>query len=324
MLNPLIDNRLKTMKIQIMMFVIGFLIAIASFGQSEEIVVLKTETGEIEGTLTMPDAKSPVPVALIIAGSGPTDRNGNNPVMTNNSLKMLSAELALKGIASLRYDKRGIAASQKAGIKEADLRFEMYIKDAEDWIRLLSLNKNFSIVVVIGHSEGSLIGLVASQNQKVAKFISIAGAGQAADKIIREQLKAQPSFVLEQSTPILDELVKGNIVENVPQLLFSLFRPSVQPYMISWFRYDPQIEIAKLNKPILIVQGTTDIQVSVEDAKRLQTANSNSKLMLIEGMNHIFKNAEADRMKNFQTYSQPELPLHADLIQGIAQFMLSK
>lgn len=312
------------MKIQIMMFVIGFLIAIASFGQSEEIVVLKTETGEIEGTLTMPDAKSPVPVALIIAGSGPTDRNGNNPVMTNNSLKMLAAELALKGIASLRYDKRGIAASQKAGIKEVDLRFEMYIKDTEDWIRLLSLNKNFSDIVVLGHSEGSLIGLVASQNQKVAKFVSIAGAGQAADKIIREQLKAQPSFVLEQSTPILDELVKGNTVENVPQMLFSLFRPSVQPYMISWFRYDPQIEIAKLNKPILIVQGTTDIQVSVEDAKRLQTANSNSKLMLIEGMNHIFKNAEADRMKNFQTYSQPELPLHADLIQGIAQFIRSK
>lgn len=312
------------MKIQMIAFLIGILISMAVFGQTEEIVTLKTGTGEIEGTLTMPDEKLPVPVALIIAGSGPTDRNGNNPMMTNNSLKMLSIELSKKGIASLRYDKRGIAASQKSGAKEADLRFEMYINDAVDWVQLLKQNKNFSQVVVIGHSEGSLIGMVASQNEKVSKFISIAGAGQSADKIIREQLKAQPPFVLEQSSPILDELVKGNTVENVPQMLFSLFRPSVQPYMISWFKYDPQVEIAKLKKPILIVQGTTDIQVSVEDAKKLQAANLTSRMVILEGMNHVFKNAEADRMKNFQTYNQPELPLIPELIDAIGSFILGE
>jgi len=285
------------MKIQIIAFLIGFFIAKTIFGQSEEVVVLKTETGEIEGTLTMPDMKLPVPVALIIAGSGPTDRNGNNPMMTNNSLKMLSAELAKKGIASLRYDKRGIAASQKAGMKEADLRFEMYINDAIDWVKLLKQNKKFNQVVIIGHSEGSLIGMVASQNENVEKFVSIAGAGQSAGKIIREQLKAQPTFVLEQSSPILDELEKGNTVEDVPQMLFSLFRPSVQPYMISWFNYDPQIEIAKLQKPILIVQGTTDIQVSAEDARRLQAAKPSSKMVVVEGMNHIFKMLEENTYK---------------------------
>ena len=312
------------MKIQIIAFLIGFLIAKTIFGQSEGVIVLKTVTGEIEGTLTMPETKLPVPVALIIAGSGPTDRDGNNPMMTNNSLKMLSAELAKKGIATLRYDKRGIAKSQSAGLKEADLRFDMYINDAVDWVKLLQQNKNFNRVVVVGHSEGSLIGMVASQNENVAKFVSIAGAGQSAGKIIREQLKAQPPFVLEQSSPILDELEKGNTVENVPQMLFSLFRPSVQPYMISWFKYDPQIEIAKLNKPILIVQGTTDIQVSVEDAKRLQAVKPSSKMVVIEGMNHIFKNAEADRMKNYQTYSQPELPVNTELIETISNFILAK
>jgi alpha/beta superfamily hydrolase len=312
------------MKIQIIAFLIGFFIAKTIFGQSEEVIVLKTENGEIEGTLTIPDAKLPVPVALIIAGSGPTDRNGNNPMMTNNSLKMLSAELAKNGIASLRYDKRGIAASQKAGMKEADLRFEMYINDAIDWVQLLKKNEKINQIVVIGHSEGSLIGMVASQNENVGKFVSIAGAGQSAGKIIREQLKAQPLFVLEQSSPILDELEKGNTVENVPQMLFSLFRPSVQPYMISWFKYDPQIEIAKLQKPILIVQGTTDIQVSVEDAKRLQAAKPSSKMIVIEGMNHIFKNADADRMKNFETYTQPELPVNTELIEAISNFILAK
>lgn len=312
------------MKLQFISFLLGLLAALAAMAETEEPITLKTQTGEIAGTLIMPDLNSSVPVVLIIAGSGPTDRDGNNPVMKNNSLKMLSAELVKKGIASVRYDKRGIAASQKAGTTEADLRFEMYIKDAVDWVQLLKTNNKFSQVVVIGHSEGSLIGMVASQNENVAKFVSIAGAGQSADKILREQLNAQPPFVLEQSAPIIDELVKGNTVENVPQMLNPLFRPSVQPYMISWFKYDPQLEITKLKKPVLIVQGTTDIQVSVDDAKKLKSANPSSKMFLIEGMNHIFKNVEADRTKNIQTYSQPDLPVNSELVEIISNFINSK
>ena len=129
---------------------------------------------------------------------------------------------------------------------------------------------------------------------------------------------------MEQSTPILDELVKGNKVENVPQMLFSLFRPSVQPYMISWFKYNPQVEISKLKKPTLIVQGTTDIQVSVEDSRRLLAAKPDAKLVVIEGMNHIFKNVEADRMKNIQTYNQPDLPVNVELVEAIVRFILTK
>jgi uncharacterized protein len=311
------------MRLQIISFLIGLLAALAAIAQTELPITLKTATGEIYGTLTMPEVKLPVPVALIIAGSGPTDRDGNNPAMKNNSLKMLAEALAKKGIASLRYDKRGIAQSQAAGASEADLRFEMYINDAREWAELLGKDKKFSQVVVIGHSEGSLIGMVASQNTIVNKYVSIAGAGQAADQIIREQLKAQPPVVLEQTNPILDELVKGNTVENVPQMLMSLFRPSVQPYMISWFKYDPQIEIAKLKKPTLIIQGTTDIQVSVEDSKFLSAAKPDAKLVIIDGMNHIFKNAEADRMKNIETYTKPDLPLNENLVQAIVGFIQS-
>ncbi|HET6559226.1 MAG TPA: alpha/beta fold hydrolase [Prolixibacteraceae bacterium] len=312
------------MKLQLIAFAIGGMVALSVLGQTEEVVKLKTPSGEIEGTLTLPDAKAPVPVALIIAGSGPTDRNGNNPMMKNNSLKMLAQELAKKGIASLRYDKRGIAASQAAGMKEADLRFENYIKDAEGWIKLLKENKSFNQIVVIGHSEGSLIGTIASQSEQVNKFVSIAGAGKPADQLIRDQLKAQPAFVLEQSSPILDSLVQGKNVKNVPQVLMALFRPDVQPYMISWFKYNPQAEIAKLKKPVLIVQGTTDIQVTTEDARLLQMAIPSAQLKIIEGMNHILKNAEADRMKNIQTYSQPELPINNELIETISSFIVSQ
>ena len=312
------------MRINIIAFLLGVLATTLAFGQTELNLTLKTKTGNIEGTLMYPSAPIPVPVALIIAGSGPTDRNGNNPMMTNNSLKMLATDLASIGIASLRYDKRGISQSKSAGLQESELKFEIYVNDAVDWINLLKDDKSFNQLVVIGHSEGSLIGMIASQNSKVDKFISIAGAGQTADNLIREQLKAQPPMVMEQSAPILDELVKGNTVEYVPPFLNSLFRTSIQPYLISWFKYDPQKEIAKLEKPVLIIQGTTDIQVNVEDANRLHAAKPDSKLALIDGMNHIFKNADANPLTNMMTYRQPDLPLNGELVKVIGEFILTK
>ncbi len=284
-------------------------------------IILETSTGILYGTLEVPGSEPPYPVVLIIAGSGPTDRDGNNPRMQNNSLKMIATELLKNGIASLRYDKRGIGKSNRAGLKESDLRFENYVDDAKDWINFLKQDSRFGHVIVLGHSEGSLIGMIASQQKNVAKFISIAGSGRSADKIIREQLISQPPVVFEQASPILDKLVRGEVVEDVPEMLSSLFRPSVQPYMISWFKYDPQIEIAKLGKPVLIIQGMTDIQVSVEEASRLANANQKAEKQIIKGMNHIMKEAELDRQKNIQTYNQPELPLKTELIKIIVDFI---
>ena len=312
------------MRLQILAFFLGIFISTLAIGQTELPLTLKTKTGNIEGTLMFPVAKLPVPVALIIAGSGPTDRDGNNPSMTNNSLKMLATELANKGIASLRYDKRGIGLSKSAATSEKELRFENYIEDALEWAKLLKKDISFNQIIVIGHSEGSLIGMVVSQNPEIDKYVSLEGAGMPADQIIREQLKSQPPAVMTQSTPILDELVKGNTVENVPPLLNSLFRTSVQPYMISWFKYDPQKEIAKLNKPVLIVQGTTDIQVSGDNADRLHKAKPDSKLVIINGMNHVLKNADADPTKNMLTYRQPDLSLNTELAKVISDFIQNK
>lgn len=312
------------MKLPIIAFVLGILVSTSVLGQTDLALVLKTKTGNIDGTLLLPAAQFPVPVALIIAGSGPTDRDGNNPLMTNNSLKMLATELAKKGIASLRYDKRGIGKSQQAGLSEKDLRFDNYIEDAVAWIDQLKNDMSFNQIVVIGHSEGSLIGMVASQDVNVNKYVSIAGAGKPAAQILTDQLKEQPRMISEQSQPIIDELVKGNMVETVPPILNSLFRTSVQPYLISWFKYDPRVEIGKLKKPVLIVQGTTDIQVDTTNANLLHEANPEGKLVLIEGMNHILKNSDNDRTKNMLTYRNPMLPVNEMLIDSIANFILSK
>jgi pimeloyl-ACP methyl ester carboxylesterase len=290
---------------------------------TETNIVLHTASGDIAGTLTIPAQPGKMPVALIIAGSGPTDRNGNNPMMKNESLKKLAHGLASNNIASLRFDKRGIGESKNAAKSEADLRFEDYINDARSWIDLLKKDTRFTKVFVAGHSEGSLIGMIAAL-QTASGFVSIAGAGRSADKILKEQLAGQPPAVKDPSYPIIDSLVLGKTVQNVPQMLFALFRPSVQPYMISWFHYDPQTEIKKLTIPVLIVQGTNDLQVTVEDANLLSKSNTKAQLTLIKNMNHILRIVEGDRKENLAAYITPTLPISEELITTISAFVKKK
>lgn len=293
--------------------------------QENNEVTLITDTGDLKGTLLSPNSSAKAPIVLIISGSGPTDRDGNNPMMSNNSLKMLAEGLFQNGIASLRFDKRGVAQSSGAMVSESDLRFEGYINDVKLWINFLKEDRRFGELTVLGHSEGSLIGMVAAQeNHQVAKFISLAGAGFSAGEILRQQLKEQPAIVLEHSLPIIEKLESGQTVADVPEMLYSLFRPSVQPYMISWFKYTPYVEISKLSCPILIVQGTTDIQVGLEDAVKLSVSNKAAKKVIIDGMNHILKEVELDRAKNIQTYSNPDLPLKEGLIVEIVSFIKEK
>ena len=290
----------------------------------EESVILKTNNDSIFGTYSIPELEKKIPIVLIIAGSGPTDRNGNNPMMANNALKMMADGLNSNGIASLRFDKRGIADSKNASVSETNLRFEDYINDVKAWCALIKKDKRFSELIILGHSEGSLIGMIASREKEVAKFISVAGAGFPAADILRLQLKEQPPLVLEMCAPIIEKLEHGETVNNAPEMLHTLFRPSVQPYLISWFKYNPQLEIAKLKIPVLIIQGTNDIQIRIEDAEKLSAANRSAKKILIEGMNHVLKASELDRTKNIQTYSNSKLPLKEELIPEIVNFINEK
>ena len=238
----------------------------------EDSVSLATPGGRIFGTLELPAQRFPVPVALMIAGSGPTDRNGNSIALpgANNSLMLLARGLAERGVASLRFDKRGIAASKAAMTKEEDIRFEDYIADAEGWIAQIRADPRFSTITVVGHSEGSLIGMIAAREARADAFVSLEGAGRNAKDIIIAQLAAQlPAPVVEQARSIMGKIEARQQVDSVPPFLAPLFRPSVRPYLVSWFRYTPSLEMAKLSIPALVIQGTTDIQTSEEDAKLL-------------------------------------------------------
>lgn len=294
----------------------------------EEPVVLHTPTGDIHGELMLPESASPCPVVLIIAGSGPTDRNGNTigSQYKNNSLLYLAQELATRGIATLRYDKRGIGESVAAGTSEEELRFEHYIEDAVAWAELLDKDNRFTDVAIAGHSEGSLIGIVAStQSCSVDKYISIAGAGRAAYEIIEEQLSRQSEEIQRNAAYINNELREGRIVEDVPSYLAALYRKSVQPYLISWFRYNPAEEIKKLQIPVLIIQGDKDIQVGVGDAERLRMARLFSSYYVIENMNHVLKHCETtDAFTQMQSYSDPEQPIKGELVEHIVRFILTQ
>jgi uncharacterized protein len=300
-----------------------FLFLLPEFRAQEESIVLKTPTGDIDGTLMLPEGKKNIPVVLIIAGSGPTDRNGNNETMENNSLKLLAEELKKEGIASLRYDKRGVAKSQEAVGKEEDLRFDTYVNDANDWIGLLSKDKRFNKIVIAGHSEGSLIGMVAAaNNKKVNAFISIAGAGRPADEVLKEQFANVPPTVKDVIFPMIDSLKKGDTIAYVPIIFYGLFRPSVQPYMISWLKYDPQAEIKKLDIPVLILQGTTDIQVKEADANALSKAQPKAELKIIKNMNHVLKDCDTnDKEKQTPIYSNPDLPLNKEFTMNVIEFI---
>ena len=309
-----------------LLFIIPFFLAAQADTKklfTEEEIVLETPTGKIYGSITVPakPRRGKFKVVLLIAGSGPTDRNGNNPMMKNNSLKMTAYGLSRNGIAVLRYDKRGIAQSKEAGINEADLRIENYIDDASAWVSLLKKDKRFTQVIIIGHSLGSLIGMLAAQQSATDKFISLSGVGQSYDLLLKEQLKGQPDFIKDEAFPIIDSLVQGDTVSKVSPMLYSLFRPSIQKYWMSIFKYNPKSEIGKLKIPILIVQGTTDLQVSVKDAELLHEGNPESGLKIIKGMNHVLKMAPADRNANLGTYSKTNLALHEQLIETLATFI---
>ncbi|MBC3540212.1 alpha/beta hydrolase [Rufibacter sediminis] len=290
---------------------------------SGEATELKTEKGTLKGTLLLPATKGKVPVVLLISGSGPTDRDGNNPVMKNNSLKMVAEELYAQGIASVRYDKRGIAQSKDAAGSEFDMRFDHFAQDAAAWVQQLKKDPRFSKVIVLGHSEGSLLGMLAVRQAKADGFISLAGPGQSADEVIRQQLLAQPPMVADAALPILDQLVQGKAVPEVNPMLASLFRPSIQPYLISWFKYDPQAELRKLTVPVLLVQGKEDLQVSGREIQLLAAAAPKAKLEEIDRMNHVLKETSADRSANIAAYSNPTLPLAPALMPALVSFVKS-
>ena len=290
-----------------------------SYSFSNDYVINSFDNHSIHGTL-LESAESNSVLSIIISGSGPTDRDGNNTSLKSDYLKMLAEGLFENGINSYRYDKRGVGNSI-GKIKSGDeVKFSDFINDAISIINHFRATNKFKKVVVIGHSEGALIGMIASR-LFADSFISIAGAGEDYLTLIQRQLSIQPPYVKSMSDPIIEKLKNNELVDSVPPLLNSLFNKAVQKYLIDASSYDPKQEISKLEIPVLIVQGSNDIQIEIKDAQLLNDAATKSRLEIIQGMNHVLRQAPENRLLNMQTYGNPELSIDDSLVNLIVDFL---
>ena len=303
-----------------LIFLIFFGISSAqeNFETSEDISI----NSIIDGTLLIPKKIKKPQLAIIIQGSGPTDRNGNQTNLKNNSLKYLAEGLYNNNIATFRYDKRLVKQILEGNFKESDADFNDFIKDAKAITNYFINDSRFSKIIIIGHSQGSLVGMIAAKENGVDKYISLAGAGQEIDDVIIDQLKTQAPNLVESARKSFDDIRVNGVAQNYDPNLATIFRPSLQPFMFSWMQYNPKTEIAKLEIPVLIINGDNDNQVQVSEAEKLKEAKPDAQLVIIKNMNHIFKEIKGDLTENMNSYNNEELPVMRKLIKTISSFIL--
>jgi pimeloyl-ACP methyl ester carboxylesterase len=282
--------------------------------------------GPLAGTYL--DAGAKAPVVLIIPGSGPTDRDGNNPLgVTAAPYRLLAEALATDGVSTVRIDKRGMFGS-KAAVPDANkVTIGDYVADTHSWVKAIRDKAGAKCVWVLGHSEGSLVALAAGQQPEgICGVISVSGAGRKLSDVLREQLRANPANapLLDSAMAALDSLERGEHVDGIGMhpALQRLFAPQVQDFLIDDFRYDPAKLAAALKVPLLIVQGERDLQVSVADARALAAAQAKAKMVLIPSMNHVLKDVPSDdRAANLATYADPSLQVDPILVDSVASFV---
>ncbi|MCB0444501.1 MAG: alpha/beta hydrolase [Gelidibacter sp.] len=273
----------------------------------------------IDGTLLNPDSGSKT-LAIIIAGSGPTDRDGNQNFLVTNNLKKLAVALTNNGIATFRYDKR-IVKQIRNGTMDKNIKFDDFIADAISVVNYFKKQNTYKSIYVIGHSQGSLIGMIAAQEGKADGFISLAGAGQTIDNVITDQIEKTAPMFTQDTKRIFGILKTGQTTTDFPPALASVFNLDVQPFIANWMQYNPQDEIKKLNIPVLIINGTKDLQVSVDEAKLLSEASKNAQLKIIDKMNHVLFIIEGDDQENAKSYNNHAGKVSEELINSIVQFI---
>lgn len=294
---------------------------ISSFAFSQELPYSETDLNIskwVDGSLMVPNSGSDQ-IAIIIAGSGPTDRDGNQNFLKTNNLKKLAVQLANNGIATFRYDKR-IVKQIKTNTIDPNIKFDDFISDAVDVVKYFKAKEEYKSIYIIGHSQGSLIGMLAAQ-EHVDGFVSLAGAGQSVDNVVIDQVQKTAPMFTEDTKRVFDILKLGKTTTDYPPALASIFDASIQEFMMSWMKYDPAVVINTLEIPILIINGTKDLQVETAEAELLHQANEQSKLKLIEKMNHVLFIIEGDAQENAKSYNDPNGKISTILVDDIVDFI---
>src|SRR6266540_6436407 len=283
---------------------------------------------ELGATLTVPRGTTGrVPVVVIIAGSGSTDRNGNSMMgIRPNSYAQLAWRLAERGIASLRYDKRSMPGT-KGTFDMTKMTLDDFAADARVAAESLAHDPRFSRVVLLGHSEGSSLAFIAARaGAPVAGVISVSGLGRPLGEVMRDQLSRQfDSATMVRYDTAMKHYLRGEQPGDVPPQLGMLFLPVNQTFMRSLASFDPPAAIRAVRRPVLIVQGETDLQASVADAERLHAARPDARLVMVPGANHVLKHI-TDRTLAGQmpTYTDPSIPIVPEAVAAIADWILAQ
>jgi uncharacterized protein len=308
--------------------VLAATLAAANAAPVQSYVEAPGPSGPLKGTMLAP-ASGGAPMMLIIPGSGPTDRDGNNPLgVKAATYKLLAEGLAARGIGTVRIDKRGMFASSMAVADGNAVTIDDYVTDAGAWIATIRKQTGTPCVWVLGHSEGGLVALAAAQKlPDICGLVLVSAGGWPLGEVLRMQLRANPANapVLDQAMAAIDSLEAGKHVDvtGMNPALMPLFAPQVQGFLISVFSYDPAKLIATVSKPVLILQGERDLQVSVADAERLKQAAPQAKLVLLPNTNHVLKTVTTDdRRTNGATYMDPSLPLAPGVVDAVANFVV--
>jgi uncharacterized protein len=282
----------------------------------------KVRIGNIDAVLTMPDGVDRPPVALLIAGSGSTDHDGNGPQAKPATLKKLSEQLAARKIATLRYDKRGAGGWKPEFGKPEDFRFKDFVDDAAALVNYLRSSGKFSRLVVIGHSEGGLVAILTARKVPVDRLVLLVTAARRQGDLVKAQLERKqiPPDVLDPILKAIDSIMAGQIVDPPPKGL--AIAPSMQPSLASAFVEDPIDPLKSIDRPTLIVGGGHDLQVARLDFMALSAASPLAKTLWLPDMNHVLVDV-GDDDDNFAAYNQPERALDATMVDAVAAFTLA-
>jgi len=296
---------------------------------AESFVEAPGPIGPLKGTMQAPVGKTG-PVVLIIPGSGPTDRDGNNPAGVRAApYRLLADSLGARGITTVRIDKRGLAGSAGAVTDGNAVTISDYITDVHSWTTVIQQRTNASCVWLLGHSEGALIAMAAAKaGEHVCGLVLVSAAGRPMGEVLRAQLKANPAnaALLSTALPAIDALEAGKRVDtsNMPTPLLGLFNPRVQGFLIDAFSYDPVHLLAGIGKPVLIVQGLRDLQVQESDARLLSRADPQATLILLPDVNHVLKTVTSDEVSvNVAAYADASLPIAPSVVDAISGFLLA-
>ena len=282
----------------------------------------KIRVGAIDAVLTIPPDVERPPVALLIAGSGSTDHDGNGPQVKPATLKKLSEQLVARKIATLRYDKRGAGGWKPEFGRPEDFRFKDFVEDAVALVNYLRGSGKFSQVSVAGHSEGGLVAILTARRVPIDRLVLLVTAARRQGDLVKAQLEKKLSpDRLQPIVQAIDAIMAGQIVDPPPQGL--AIAPSMQPGIASAFTEDPIDPLKLIERPTLIVGGGHDLQVARLDFIALSAASPLAKTLWFPDMNHVLVDVTGED-DNLATYNQPERALDAVMVDSVANFILAK